>query len=159
MQANISPLKPPNAADLFPQLRAPLYGIGLDICRIDRIQAAYSRHGLRFAQRILTAPELAVFAQRREANAERGVAYLASRFAAKEALSKALGTGIRGRFGWQSCAVANDALGKPYWEYAADFAAWLAAEHLQAHLSISDEVDLVAAFCVVEQLKPNSAAS
>ncbi len=159
MQANFSPLNKLSAADLFPQLRAPLYGIGLDICRLDRIQAAYSRHGLRFAQRILTASELAVFAQRLDANAERGVAYLASRFAAKEALSKALGTGIRGRFGWQSCAVANDALGKPYWEYTPDFAAWLAQNHLHAHLSISDEVELVAAFCVVEQLIPKDEAS
>ena len=144
---------------MFPQLRAPLYGIGLDICRLDRMRAAYSRHGLRFAQRILTPLELIVFEQRQQANAERGLVYLASRFAAKEALSKALGTGIRGRFGWQSCAVANDALGKPYWEYAPEFAAWLAEQHLHAHLSISDEVDLVAAFCVVEQLKPNNEAS
>ena len=156
MQANFSTLQPQAAADLFPQLRAPLYGIGLDICRLDRIQAAYSRHGLRLAQRILTAPELAVFTQRQDANAERGLVYLASRFAAKEALAKALGTGIRGRFGWQSCAVANDALGKPYWEYAADFGAWLTEQHLHAHLSISDEVALVAAFCVVEQLNPSN---
>ena len=154
MQANISNPKIPAAAALLPQLQTPLYGIGVDICRVERIAAAYARHSLRLAQRILTPAECAIFQARLAANQTRGLSYLASRFAAKEALAKALGTGIRGRFGWQSCSVANDDLGKPYWQFAPDVAAWLQAQHLQAHLSLSDEGDMVAAFCVIEQIKP-----
>ena len=125
-----------------------IIGIGSDLIDIRRVAATLEKHDERFRTRVFTEIEQA----RSDRRKERAASY-AKRFAAKEALAKALGTGIRGRFGWQSCAVANDDLGKPYWQFAPDFGAWLQAQHLQAHLSLSDEGDMVAAFCVIERLK------
>jgi pyridoxine 5-phosphate synthase len=71
-----------------------IVGIGTDVCSIDRIAAALKRHGDRFAQRVLGPEEWRVFEARRARVATRGLSYLATRFAAKEAFSKAIGLGI-----------------------------------------------------------------
>ncbi len=72
-----------------------IYGIGTDICDVRRIRQSLERHGERFAQRILSDAELATWKERSARSPERGVRYLATRFSAKEAFSKAIGLGMR----------------------------------------------------------------
>jgi holo-[acyl-carrier protein] synthase len=83
-------------------------GIGTDIVSIERIEATLARHPNVFSQRVLHPNELIIFA-----NHKQPCAYLAKRFAAKEALSKALGTGIAKGVSFHEIEVKNDALGRP----------------------------------------------
>ena len=79
-----------------------IYGIGTDLCDVRRIAATLARRGDRFAERVLGARELEVFHARRARVEERGVRYLATRFSAKEAFSKAIGLGIRQPMSWRA---------------------------------------------------------
>jgi holo-[acyl-carrier protein] synthase len=76
--------------------------------------------------------------------------FLAKRFAAKEALGKALGTGIRAPVLLPAIAVKHDALGKPEFGFIEPLAGWLAERKLHIHLSISDEAEHALAFVVIE---------
>jgi holo-[acyl-carrier-protein] synthase len=78
-----------------------IQGIGTDICDVRRIQAALGRHGERFARKVLGPTELQVFLRRRTRVEVRGLRYLATRFAAKEAFSKAIGLGLRSPMAWR----------------------------------------------------------
>ncbi len=119
-------------------------GIGTDIAAIDRIKALWQRHGDRALEKLL-AP-----AERADCLASPDPArFLAKRFAAKEALGKALGTGIRAPLVLPAIAVTHDALGKPGFALDADAAALLGERRI--HLSISDEQDYAVAFVIVEQ--------
>jgi len=71
-----------------------IYGIGTDVCDVRRIRASLARHGERFALKILSDAEFATWQQRSKRWPERGVRYLATRFSAKEAFSKAVGMGM-----------------------------------------------------------------
>ncbi|MDE2120802.1 MAG: holo-ACP synthase, partial [Betaproteobacteria bacterium] len=82
-------------------MNSALHGVGTDVCDLRRIEQVWARHGARFAERILGARERAVFEARRARCERRGLAYLGTRFAAKEALSKALGLGLRMPMSWQ----------------------------------------------------------
>jgi holo-[acyl-carrier protein] synthase len=90
-----------------------IYGIGTDICDVRRIEAALARHGERFALRVLGPHELAVFHDRLARVHARGVRYLATRFSAKEAFSKAVGLGMRLPMTWRDCEVVKAPSGKP----------------------------------------------
>ncbi len=79
-----------------------IYGIGTDVCDVRRIAATLARRGDRFAQRVLGAHEIEVFHQRRARAEARGIAYLATRFSAKEAFSKAIGLGMRLPMSWRA---------------------------------------------------------
>ena len=83
-----------------------------------------------------------------------GLRFLATRFAAKEAFSKAIGLGMRQPMRWQACEVAKAASGQPGIALHGALAAWFEERRLRAHLSITDETDYAAAFVVVEQLPP-----
>lgn len=123
-----------------------IVGIGTDIVEIDRIQAMWDKHGQRFARRLLSDAELARFD-----GVALKIAYLAKRFAAKEAAAKALGTGIGQGVSWQHIEVANDALGAPI--LVLHDAALARARLLGAgrfHLSLSDERAFAVAFVVLE---------
>ena len=84
-----------------------IFGIGTDICDIRRIAAVLARRGDRFAERVLGEHELAVFHSRRAQFADRGTRYLATRFSAKEAFSKAIGLGRRREPGALQPVVAD----------------------------------------------------
>ncbi len=129
-----------------------IYGIGTDICDIRRLQATLERRGERFAEKVLGPSELAVFHARRARIDARGVRYLATRFSAKEAFSKAVGMGMRSPMTWRSCEVLNAVSGKPYVQLHGALAAWFAAKNLTAHVSMSDETDYATSFVVVESL-------
>ena len=79
-----------------------IYGIGTDICDIRRLRATWERRGERFAERVLGPHELAVFHERLRRAPPRGISYLATRFSAKEAFSKAIGMGMRMPMTWPS---------------------------------------------------------
>jgi holo-[acyl-carrier protein] synthase len=127
-----------------------IYGIGTDVCDLRRVRAALQRRGERFAERVLGERELAVFRARRARAEVRGVAYLATRFSAKEAFSKAIGLGIRMPMTWSACEILNEPSGKPYVRLNGELAAWFEARGLQAHVTVSDETDYAASFVVVE---------
>jgi len=122
-----------------------IVGIGTDIVEIARIKASLDRLGETFAQRILTPPEMQEYLASRQP--ER---LLAKRFAAKEAMAKALGTGIGRGVSWQHMLVCHNEVGAPFFKLSDG-----AAERLMAlggchhHLSISDEQYYATAFVVL----------
>ncbi len=123
-----------------------IVGIGTDVVSIERIAGVLERHGERFVKRILTPEE-----RRRYAATRAKASHLAKRWAAKEAFSKAIGTGIHAPFTWQSITVGRDAKGKPLVVPGA-----LMAKHLKklgvtgAHVSLSDDAGVAVAFVVLE---------
>jgi holo-[acyl-carrier protein] synthase len=131
-----------------------IYGIGTDICDIRRIEATLARRGDRFAERVLGAAELEVFHARRARTAVRGIRYLATRFSAKEAFSKAIGLGIRMPMTWRACEILNERSGKPFLKLSGELAAWFDARGLQGHVTVTDETDYAVSFVVVETKAP-----
>ena len=124
-----------------------IYGIGTDIVAVQRMDALHTRFGGKLAERILAPEERGDYAK--AANKAR---FLAKRFAAKEALSKALGTGMRSPVSLRAMVVAHDAQGKPGFEPAPELAAWMRARAIHStHLSLTDEQDYVVAFVIAEQ--------
>lgn len=132
-----------------------IYGVGTDVCDIHRIRATWERRGERFAERILSAGELAVWQHRRQRWPERGVRYLATRFSAKEAFSKAIGLGMRTPMQWRLCEIANAPGGSPHVVLHGSLKMWFEARGLRAHISVSDEGDYATSFCVVERVTAN----
>ena len=132
-----------------------IYGIGTDICDVRRIRASLDRHGERFAHRILSDAELAQWRERSARWPERGLRYLATRFSAKEAFSKAIGLGMRMPMHWRLCEIANQPSGQPRIVLHGGLKDWFEAQQLVAHISVSDESDYAASFCVVERRTTN----
>ncbi|MCE3605325.1 holo-ACP synthase [Massilia sp. P8910] len=125
-----------------------IYGIGTDIVQIARIDAALARSE-RFATKILGEDELAVFRQRRAQNAVRGVRYLATRFAAKEAFSKAIGLGLCLPMAWRSAQMLNTSAGQPVMVCSGALADFMRQNGLSAQVTVSDEADYGVAFVIV----------
>ena len=126
-----------------------ILGIGTDLCEIRRIEQALERWGERFARRILVESELAVFHRRSEGG--KSAAYLAKRFAAKEAFSKALGTGIHFPVNWHNVWVVNDRSGKPRLEFSKPLAELLDRRGIEkVHVSLTDEIGMACAFVIAE---------
>jgi len=123
-----------------------IFGIGTDIVEVARIESSLKQFGDVFADRILARSELVSF---HESHIK--ARFLAKRFAAKEAFSKALGTGLRAPVTFQNIAVSHDALGKPVFILAAELQTFVATKNiLKMHISISDEKNLATAFVVLE---------
>jgi len=127
-----------------------IYGIGTDTCDMRRIAATLARRGDRFAEKVLGPHELEVFRARRAKVEARGISYLATRFSAKEAFSKAIGLGMRMPMTWRDCEIVKAASGKPEIRLHGALAAWFDARQLRAHVSVTDETDHAASFVVVE---------
>ncbi len=123
-----------------------IHGVGTDIVAIARIERMLSEHGERTVAKLLAPSEMERYFQ-----SAKPAAWLAKRFAAKEALGKALGLGLRNPATLHNIAVLSDGLGRPSFEYAPPLADWMKARRLRAHLSLSDETDTAMAFVVVEQ--------
>ncbi|MBC7860558.1 MAG: holo-ACP synthase [Burkholderiaceae bacterium] len=128
-----------------------IYGIGTDICQISRIEQALARHGERFAEKILGPQEMQTFHARRAANAVRGLRFLATRFAAKEAFSKAIGLGLRMPMTWRAAQMLNAPSGKPMIVCGGVLEQFMRERGLSAQVTISDEADYAVAFVIVEQ--------
>ena len=122
-----------------------IYGIGTDLLRIDRIERVWQRHGAHFVDKILMPEEqVQLAASRNAAN------FLAKAFAAKEAFSKAWGTGFAG-LSHHDVGVVRDADGKPALVFSGVQQSKLKARGVtSAHLSLSDDDGRVLAFVVLE---------
>lgn len=124
-----------------------IVGIGSDIARVARFTQAMERHGPRFAKRILGVDEYAIWQQKGEP-----AAYLAKRFAAKEAFVKALGLGLRDGMQWGDIQVVNDALGKPYLQLSNEAQRLMQASGATtSHITLSDEAEYAVAFVILER--------
>jgi len=123
-----------------------IYGVGTDLIEIPRIDKALKRFGERFARRILCEPELKRFRAHKQP-----VAYLAKRFAAKEAFSKALGTGIHAPANWHGVWVVNLKSGKPQLEFSDALQGLLKQKQIRrSHLSLTDEREIASATVILE---------
>ena len=128
-----------------------IFGIGTDICDVRRIRASLARHGDRFAERVLSEGEIKVWKFRSARWPERGVRFLATRFSAKEAFSKAVGLGMRMPMTWRLCEISNLASGKPVIVLHGVLKDWFEAQGLVAHVTVTDESDYAASFVVLEK--------
>lgn len=127
-----------------------ILGIGSDLCDIDRIQNSLDRFGERFTHRIFTEGERA----KSDRRATRAASY-ARRFAAKEACSKALGTGLRAGVFWRDMEVVNLPGGRPTMRLTGGAAARLTAMtppgfEAFVHVSMTDDPPMAQAFVVIE---------
>jgi holo-[acyl-carrier protein] synthase len=128
-----------------------IYGIGTDIIRIPRIEAALERNGDRFAEKVLGPEELEKYQRRKAKVAARGVRFLATRFAAKEAFSKAIGLGMRMPMSWRAMQTLNAPSGKPVAVTSGALKEFMEQNGLTAQVSITDETDYAVAFVIVEK--------
>lgn len=116
-----------------------IIGVGTDIVRIDRIECLLLKFGDKFISRILAPSEIIKFE-----SANSGAHFLAKRFAAKEAIAKALGTGIGSHIAFKDIIISNDFLGAPIVSVDKDI-----IQGKNILLSIADEKDVAIAFAVV----------
>lgn len=134
-----------------------IFGIGADIQKIARVRAALARHGERFAEKILGPQELVIYRRRsaRDAqhDASRGLTFLATRFAAKEAIAKALGLGMRVPMTWRTAQILKEPSGKPYVAASGALADWMRTQKLSAQITVTDDADYAVAFAVVERVE------
>lgn len=128
-----------------------IFGVGTDICDVRRVRAVWERRGARFAERVLGPSELQMLEARRARLEARGVSFLATRFSAKEAFSKAIGLGMHWPMSWRSCEILNLPSGQPQICLHGELAAWFNARQLTAHVSLTDENDYATSFVVVER--------
>ncbi len=126
-----------------------IYGIGTDIVQISRVEAALARNGERFAEKILGPQELEKYHARRARSEVRGLRFLATRFSAKEAFSKAIGLGMRMPMTWRSAQMLNDPSGKTLIVCSGALAEFMQQNQLSAQVTISDEADYGVAFVIV----------
>lgn len=124
-----------------------IYGVGIDLIRVDRLQKVLDRWGDHFIARVFTPAEAAACSERKAL-----ASCLSMRFAAKEAFSKALGRGLRDPILWRDIEVVSDSLGKPeivLSERASEFCKSLGVSSW--HLSLTDDGDYGAAVVLVEK--------
>lgn len=133
-----------------------IFGIGTDVCDVRRVRETWRRRGDRFAEKVLGPGELAVFHARLSKVEARGISYLATRFSAKEAFSKAIGMGMRMPMTWRHCEVLNLPSGQPVVRLHGALSTWFDARGLSAWVSVSDETDYATSFVVVERPGPGA---
>ncbi len=128
-----------------------IFGIGTDIISVERIEQSLERHGDKFAERILSEAELEKYQELCKKRPKNKVAFLAKRFAAKEAISKALGTGMRKGIDFVQLSIIHDALGKPMVTLSGKAEQWAKQNHIQkVQVTLSDEKHYAVAFAVAE---------
>ena len=127
-------------------IRMKIIGTGVDIVEIARIAKSLEKFDEKFAEQILHQEEISEF----EA-AKNKAAFLAKRFAVKEAFAKAMGTGIRDHVHWHAMYVQHDEKGKPFLAFTEEFANKIQAEKLDVHISISDEKKYVVAQALITE--------
>jgi holo-[acyl-carrier protein] synthase len=127
-----------------------IIGIGSDLVEIGRVADLLNKHPQRFIERILTPEEQSIFKTKSQPTH-----WLAKRFAAKEAVAKALGTGFSQGVSFTDIHISNSALGQPHVALTGPAHDWLAhrATHWAIHLSLTDERRYAQAFVVIEQVR------
>lgn len=151
--SSLSPDMPPqsgNAAASAPGATA-MFGVGTDILQISRVVGVMTRTNGRFAERVLGPEELKVYYARQKRSEVRGLAYLCTRFAAKEAVSKAIGLGMRWPMTWRAVQTLNAPSGKPFVVASGELVQWLAERQLSIEISITDEREYAVAFAIASR--------
>jgi holo-[acyl-carrier protein] synthase len=133
-----------------------IYGIGTDLVQVSRIAAVMQRTRGRFAEKVLGADELRVYHARNARSEVRGLAFLATRFSAKEAFSKAIGLGMHWPMTWRALQTLNEPSGKPIVVASGELAEWLAARGITARVTLSDERDYAVSFVIAETADPSA---
>lgn len=132
-----------------------ILGIGSDMVHIDRIEALMDRFKERFEKHVFTEAEVNGLTRFSVENKRGRASYLARRFAAKEAFSKALGTGFRNGLVMKDIGVINDMAGKPHIELTghakAIFDEFTRGKKVIAHLTLSDDYPLAQAFVIISE--------
>ena len=123
-----------------------ILGIGIDIVKNDRIKKIFARFGESFVQRILSPVEILDYKKR---NPKKKIQYLASRFAAKEAIAKALGIGI-GKISFKNIEIKKKSSGAPYVNITNLTSLGLNTK-IDIMISLSDEIDYTAAFVIINK--------
>jgi holo-[acyl-carrier protein] synthase len=124
-----------------------IYGIGVDVLEPDRVARLLERYGERFARRVLTEQEWPAYLRSR-----RPALFVANRFAAKEAFSKAMGTGFRYPVTLGQIIILQNRLGKPELSFRPDLQRLVESEGIAGwHVTISDEKSLACAVVVLER--------
>lgn len=125
-----------------------IFGIGYDIVSNERIHLLFKQFGVKFARKILSEEEQAIFLLHQQKEL-----YLAKRFAAKEAFAKACGTGLRSPITLTHISVLNNSLGKPELSFSPQIDIWLKHRNIKhIHISLSDEKEFSGAFVILETI-------
>ena len=127
-----------------------IYGIGTDVVQVSRVAAVMKRTKGRFAEKVLGPDELRIYHARNARSEVRGLAFLATRFSAKEAFSKVIGLGMRWPMTWRSLQTLNEPSGKPMIAASGELAEWLAQRGITAKITVSDERDYAVSFVIAE---------
>ncbi|VVE09000.1 holo-ACP synthase [Pandoraea aquatica] len=150
--SSASPTAAPVAASgIAPQGPTTIYGVGTDILQISRVVGVMARTKGRFVERVLGPEELKVYYARQKRSEVRGLAYLCTRFAAKEAVSKAIGLGMRWPMTWRAVQTLNAPSGKPVVVASGELVQWLAERQLSIEISITDEKEYAVAFAIASR--------
>jgi len=129
-----------------------IFGTGSDIIDIRRVAGVMERTQGRFAKRVLGPEEWQIYEARKARSAPRGLAYLATRFAVKEAFSKSIGTGIHWPMTWRAVQTLNAPSGAPMIVPNGELRQWVDARALRFHVTLSDEQDYAIAYVIAEQI-------
>ncbi|KMY86914.1 Holo-[acyl-carrier protein] synthase [Candidatus Paraburkholderia calva] len=127
-----------------------IYGIGTDLVQVSRVAAVMERTKGRFAEKVLGPDELRIYHARCARSEVRGLAFLATRFSAKEAFSKAIGLGMRWPITWRALQTLNEPSGKPMCVASGELAQWLEARNITAQVTVTDERDYAVTFVIAE---------
>ena len=127
-----------------------IYGIGTDVVQVSRVAAVMTRTKGRFAEKVLGPDELRIYHARNARSEVRGLAFLATRFSAKEAFSKAIGLGMRWPMTWRALQTLNEPSGKPMIAASGELAQWLEQRGITAKITVSDERDYAVSFVIAE---------
>lgn len=120
-----------------------IFGIGIDIVEIDRIESILDRKGLRFIDEILSDKEKVIYLNEKNKSLE----FIAGRFSGKEAVSKALGTGINKQLNWKEIEILNLKSGKPFINVTSNY--WKDKDFIY-HISISHSKNIAIAEVIIE---------
>ncbi|SAK76088.1 4'-phosphopantetheinyl transferase [Caballeronia calidae] len=131
-----------------------IYGIGTDVVQVSRVAAVMRRTKGRFAEKVLGPDELRIYHARNARSEVRGLAFLATRFSAKEAFSKAIGLGMRWPMTWRALQTLNEPSGKPMIAASGELAQWLEQRGITAKVTVSDERDYAVSFVIAEVADP-----
>ncbi|VWX35914.1 Holo-(acyl-carrier-protein) synthase [Limnobacter sp. 130] len=120
-----------------------ILGLGCDILEVDRLEVLLRKGRDVFIKRVLTVAEIDEYERRSDKSAIRGTLFVATRYCAKEAFSKAMGTGVGADFSFQDLSVLNGESGAPFLIYSERLQNWLTSRRAHAKISISDEKNYV----------------
>lgn len=124
-------------------MKDDILGLGCDILEVGRLEGLLRKGRDVFIKRVLTPAEIDEYERRSDKSAIRGTLFVATRYCAKEAFSKAMGTGVGAQFSFQDLSVLNSDSGAPVLVYSARLENWLQSRRAQAKISISDEQNYV----------------